>query len=431
MYYVCGKSGLIQLVGGFAYSAEYIFSVQICLKNVPLGNKFMKIAVSKCESFIEATMKILLSFLTLNFYLQCISSKKLSLCSEIDTSALLEKELCKNTTMYPGPMVIQPKIYITEILDFNEGDNSLTISIQLTMKWNDSGITDIGPEKQNSDWDWLEVDSTMYSDLQRPQAKFWFQRDNKVLKLYGQTSTYEYFWFLPPHYLEYAEFLVLKIGCFVTPTSYPFDSHQCQVFFHTPDKSISRLTFLQPILDKDGNANEDMPNIVTYHGLPFVIQVSSQSPFSLVMNGYNYSVTGITFSFQRQNLGALMSGYFLPTGLYSIISIVSFAIDKDQVAGRFGIIVTLFLITTNTYNSVEAPGDRGISYIEVWMMGTSIPISFALLEYGFILALEKFFGYTKDTKIYDTLAIILVLGFHATFQLYFWFTVSNYNQHED
>ena len=157
-----------------------------------------------------------------------------------------------------------------------------------------------------------------------------------------------------------------------------------------------------------------------------MIQVSSQSPFTMVMNGYNYSVAGIIFGFKRANLGALMSGYFLPTGLYSIVSIVSFAIDKDQVAGRFGIIVTLFLITTNTYNAIEAPDDRGISYIEVWMMGTSIPISLALLEYGFILALEKFFGYTKDTKIYDTLAVILVLGFHATFQLYFWFTVSKY-----
>ena len=51
------------------------------------------------------------------------------------------------------------------------------------------------------------------------------------------------------------------------------------------------------------------------------------------------------------------------------------------------------------------------------MMGTSIPISFALLEYGFILALEKFFGYTKDTKIYDTLAIILVLGFSKAFSI--------------
>ena len=215
-------------------------------------------------------MRIL--FILLNLY-QCISAKKLELCSEIENTTLMEKQLCKNTPMYPGPLVVQPKIYITEILDFNEDDNSLTISIQLTMKWNDSGITDIGPIVQNNDWDWLEVDSTLYSDLQRPQVKFWFQRDNKVLKLYGQTSTYEYFWFQPPHYLEYAEFLALKIGCFVTPTSYPFDSHQCQVFFHTPDKSISRLTFLLPILDRDGDhANSDMPNIVTYHGLPFVIQ---------------------------------------------------------------------------------------------------------------------------------------------------------------
>ena len=87
-------------------------------------------------------MRIL--FILLNLY-QCISAKKLELCSEIENTTLMEKQLCKNTPMYPGPLVVQPKIYITEILDFNEDDNSLTISIQLTMKWNDSGITDIGP----------------------------------------------------------------------------------------------------------------------------------------------------------------------------------------------------------------------------------------------------------------------------------------------
>ena len=371
-------------------------------------------------------MKVLLHSMVFAILLQSISAKKLRHCTELEITELVEKQLCKNTSVYPVvPMVIQPKIYILEILDFNHNENSLTISIQLTMKWNDSGIIEIGPENQDTDWKWLEVDSTMYADLQRPQLKFWFQRDTKILQLYGQTPTYEYFWFHPPHYLEYAEFLALTVGCFVTPTAYPFDSHQCEVFFYTPDKSISRLYFLPPIMDRDGYANAQ-PNIVTYHGLPFDIQVESKTPFALVMNGYNYSNTGITFSFKRQTLGALMSGYFLPTGLYSLASILSFTIDKDQVAGRLGMIVTLFLISTNTYNSVQAPDDRGVSYIEVWLMGTSIPISLALLEYGYILALEKFFGSKKNMKAYDTLAIFLVLAFHAIFQLYFWVTVSKF-----
>ena len=52
-------------------------------------------------------------------------------------------------------------------------------------------------------------------------------------------------------------------------------------------------------------------------------------------------------------------------------------------------IVTLYLISANVYNSVEAPNNRGFSYIEIWMIGTQIPILLALCEYGFILHLKK------------------------------------------
>ena len=52
-------------------------------------------------------------------------------------------------------------------------------------------------------------------------------------------------------------------------------------------------------------------------------------------------------------------------------------------------IVTLYLISANVYNSVDAPKTRGFSYIEIWMLGTQFPIILALLEYGFILFMKK------------------------------------------
>ena len=54
-----------------------------------------------------------------------------------------------------------------------------------------------------------------------------------------------------------------------------------------------------------------------------------------------------------------------------------------------GMIVTLYLISENVYNSIHAPTVRGFSYIEVWILGTQAPILLALLEYGFILHLKK------------------------------------------
>ena len=52
-------------------------------------------------------------------------------------------------------------------------------------------------------------------------------------------------------------------------------------------------------------------------------------------------------------------------------------------------ILTLYLISANVYNSVDAPPTRGFSYIEVWILGTQAPIILALFEYGFILLLKK------------------------------------------
>ena len=52
--------------------------------------------------------------------------------------------------------------------------------------------------------------------------------------------------------------------------------------------------------------------------------------------------------------------------------------------------MTLYLISTNVYNSVEAPSGRGFSYIEIWMVGTQFPILLALCEYGLILCLKKY-----------------------------------------
>ena len=60
-------------------------------------------------------------------------------------------------------------------------------------------------------------------------------------------------------------------------------------------------------------------------------------------------------------------------------------------------ILTLYLISANVYNAVDAPTTRGFSYIEVWILGTQAPILLALLEYGFILHLKK----TSKTETTD------------------------------
>ena len=93
-----------------------------------------------------------------------------------------------------------------------------------------------------------------------------------------------------------------------------------------------------------------------------------------------------------------------------------------KVPGRMGMIVTLYLISANVYNSVDAPQSRGFSYIEYWMIGSHFPILLALVEYGFILLLKKLDMKSNDRIIrkVDFLTMIVSFFLFVTFALIYW-----------
>ena len=85
----------------------------------------------------------------------------------------------------------------------------------------------------------------------------------------------------------------------------------------------------------------------------------------------------------------LISNFFVPTGLFSMLSLISLIIKPDHGSERMGIVVTILLITTTIYISADAPPNRGISFIEIWILGCEIPIVTCVLEYGWILMLSR------------------------------------------
>jgi hypothetical protein len=108
-----------------------------------------------------------------------------------------------------------------------------------------------------------------------------------------------------------------------------------------------------------------------------------------------------------------------------------------------GMIVMLYLISTNVYNSVDDPTSKGFSYyIEIWMIGTQIPILLALVEYGFILYLKKISMKFEDTnemlergkpkqklddkiKMLDFATMIISLIYFTTFAVIYWIVAIN------
>ena len=90
-----------------------------------------------------------------------------------------------------------------------------------------------------------------------------------------------------------------------------------------------------------------------------------------------------------------------------------------------GMIVTLYLISANAYNSVDTTENMGFSYVEIWMLGTQFPILLALFEYGFVLYLKKIAKQDEpnlDDKIkwLDFITMIISFVYFITFASMYW-----------
>ena len=66
--------------------------------------------------------------------------------------------------------------------------------------------------------------------------------------------------------------------------------------------------------------------------LPFYVSLESLEEFNFFQAGYNYSFAGMKMTLKRNNFGLLIGGYYGPTIIFSLLSLVSFTINPDIVS---------------------------------------------------------------------------------------------------
>ena len=196
----------------------------------------------------------------------------------------------------------------------------------------------------------------------------------------------------------------IQTTCEMDFSSFPFDSHTClwklRSYYENTKTEVLKISHIQN--EKDSKlATKDEPIKDQTKLLPFEIEISpGEDGKSELVGGEYKSIAFVKFKFTRGSEGRkkLITGYYIPTGLFATLSLISFLIKPEIVPGRMGMLVILFLIYTNIHGSLEGPSSRGFSYIEVWYVGMFIPIIIAITEYAIILATLKY----KTENEYDT-----------------------------
>ena len=134
--------------------------------------------------------------------------------------------------------------------------------------------------------------------------------------------------------MVYGEEFEMTLSCHFYLAKYPFDSHDCQLYFGDMRFNSSQLNF-NPIkihLKIDESTQGVDPAIIDNSPLPFEFQLNSLGAKEVRFGNLNLSKTGMSIRIKRKSLGLLLSGYYYPTTSFALFSMVSFIINPDVVS---------------------------------------------------------------------------------------------------
>ena len=92
-----------------------------------------------------------------------------------------------------------------------------------------------------------------------------------------------------------------------------------------------------------------------------------------------------------RNMHKYLYIYYLPSGLFVVVSWVSFLIPPEVVPGRMAMLITLFLVLINIFNIVtsNSPNVEGMTAIAAWMLVCIFFVFGALIGYAYLLWKKK------------------------------------------
>ena len=137
------------------------------------------------------------------------------------------------------------------------------------------------------------------------------------------------------------------MSCQLNFEAFPYDFHECIINFKNWYGSAWRVKLQSPkiyTIDKYGKEiggsefNFDKSSRLDYN-----FNLKSLPNTEYMENGYNYSLAQVKLNFKRteKSQAEIFSGYHTPTGIFAILSLVSFFINPDAVPGTYFLFLKL------------------------------------------------------------------------------------------
>ena len=283
----------------------------------------------------------------------------------------------------PWPTYIDIGLKVWDIIDVDENQQTVTLSMKAHFKWKDIRL-DVNRSKEDkekyvihqlmylitysylysyfilffSNQNWFLIKNENMVDIWYP--KIYIANSVTIQSLISHTdatSLNDLWYNYPSHTLKYNVIFVAIVSCKLDFQSFPFDNHECDLILRNWSGGSYRIVLKSPTIyghDENGKENGGKYfNITTTgnHKLDYKFQFESLPTAEYQDNGYKYSETRIKMIFERTEKSRIkiIGGYHATTAIFAILSLLSFFIQPDVVPGRMGMLIILYLIQINMY----------------------------------------------------------------------------------
>ncbi len=309
---------------------------------------------------------------------RCNNNKQVAACLPKDYSKF-------DLPFKRGGNIIRVTIDISEVLRINDKDYSITFACYFNVEWQERRIY-LGPEfgreqagpgvntTGNPDII-VPMNLEFVKDMWLPNIFIYNLKTYKVIDVLNKLAG---LWIAADKTVLYSQATHITFICPMRFDKFPLDTQTCkfQVGSYSYDDSIMRFVTAAAgySASKGGNSI----------ALDYAINITPLKKSDSVFLGGslgNFSLAGFEMVLHRY-VSTYIITYYLPSGLFVIVSWISFLIPMDVIPGRMALLVTLFLVLVNIFNTVttNTPKAEGLTAIEAWMLACILFVFGALIE---------------------------------------------------
>ena len=282
------------------------------------------------------------------------------------------------------PWIYKFKFYIFDVQEVDDEKQTISISMYFRITWLEPRLV---INETSEDWDDLRYGLADTVDISPELLKhFW----NPDLEIYGMESFHNKkilkdmasLKIKKDYHIEYMARVDITFSCLMSFNEYPLDDQQCPFRIGSYYSSEDTVNCTEDFkLDTDRQRS-----------LQYLIKVGSlpEKHRKFTHESKTYSICGFNIKLERTRKQMFYQVY-LTSILFVVVSWMSFIIKPEIVPGRMALLVMIFLILINTFNSVkqDAPSSRTLNAVDFYLLFCIGNVFMALFEYAVVLFRER------------------------------------------